>query len=158
MAFVVGLTGGIACGKSTVAQRFVSLGAELIDADIVAREVVAPGTPGLARVCEVFGAEMRTEAGTLDRAKLGAVVFADPAALQQLNALLHPEIEAVIKTRVAASSAPVVVVDAALLIEMKLDAICDVVVVVVSSCLGCPSVELRAKDLPVISEATQTDR
>src|SRR5438309_225727 len=86
----VGLTGGIGAGKSTVAQRLVELGAALVDADQVAREVVRPGSVGLARLVEQFGAEILDADGALDRSGLGEIVFGDPEARQRLNAILHP--------------------------------------------------------------------
>jgi dephospho-CoA kinase len=86
----IGLTGGIGSGKSTVAARFAELGAIVIDADALARSVVAVGTPGLDRVIERFGAEILAPDGSLDRARLGAIVFSDPAALADLNAIIHP--------------------------------------------------------------------
>ena len=127
---IVGLTGGIACGKSTVAQHFVQRGAELIDADVIAREVVAPNTPGLAAIVQHFGRSVLREDGGLNRPALGAIVFSDPTQLRALNAMLHPAIEAEIRQRVAVSKAEVVVIDAALLVQLRLDALCDLVVVV----------------------------
>ena len=86
----VGLTGGIASGKSTVAQFLVDLGAVLIDGDALAREVVARGTPGLAQVVEEFGEELLTAEGDLDRAALGRIVFSDESARRRLAAITHP--------------------------------------------------------------------
>lgn len=130
MSVVAGLTGGIACGKSTVAQLFVERGATLIDADVVARQVVRPETEGLAGVISQFGREVLHPDGTLNRAALGARVFGDPAELQLLNAILHPLIDREIRRQLAAADALVVILDAALLTEMGLDRLCDVVVVV----------------------------
>jgi dephospho-CoA kinase len=93
MGFVLfGLTGGIACGKSTVAARFREHGVEVIDADQVARLAVAPGTSGLEQVVKAFGEEVLRPDGTLDRAKLGAIVFGDEAKRLKLNHILHPRI------------------------------------------------------------------
>ena len=89
---VLGLTGGIGSGKSTVASMFVQLGAEVIDADELARAVVEPGQPALDEIIQAFGTEMRRPDGSLDRGKLGALVFADPAARARLNAITHPRI------------------------------------------------------------------
>lgn len=86
----VGLTGGIASGKSTVSAILADLGAVIIDSDKIAREVVEPGTPGLAAVVEAFGTKVLTEAGTMDRAKVGAIVFADPAQRQVLEGIIWP--------------------------------------------------------------------
>jgi dephospho-CoA kinase len=86
----VGLTGGIGAGKSEVSKRLAALGAVVIDADKAAREVVEPGTPGLARVVESFGTGVLHEDGSLDRPKLGEIVFGDPEALATLNGIVHP--------------------------------------------------------------------
>ena len=95
MAFVLfGLTGGIACGKSTVATRFRELGIEVIDADQLARLAVAPGTSGLAEVAKAFGPDVLRDDGTLDRMKLAEVVFHDEDKRLKLNRILHPRIAA----------------------------------------------------------------
>jgi dephospho-CoA kinase len=86
----VGLTGGIASGKSTVSAILAELGAVVIDADVLAREVVAAGTPGLAAVVAEFGDGVLTAEGELDRAAMGALVFADPGARKRLEAIIHP--------------------------------------------------------------------
>ncbi|THA64293.1 dephospho-CoA kinase, partial [Streptomyces sp. A0642] len=86
----VGLTGGIGAGKSEVSRMLAGYGAVLIDADRIAREVVEPGTPGLDAVVEEFGSGILTAEGTLDRPKLGSVVFADSERLAALNAIVHP--------------------------------------------------------------------
>jgi dephospho-CoA kinase len=86
----VGLTGGIGSGKSEVSRRLAARGAVIIDADVAARAVVAPGTPGLARVAEAFGAGVLGPDGALDRERLGAIVFSDPASRARLNAIVHP--------------------------------------------------------------------
>jgi dephospho-CoA kinase len=85
-----GLTGGIGSGKSEVSKRLAAHGAVIIDADVAARAVVAPGTPGLARVADAFGAEVLGPDGALDRERLGAIVFRDPASRATLNAIVHP--------------------------------------------------------------------
>ncbi|HYB17621.1 MAG TPA: dephospho-CoA kinase [Streptosporangiaceae bacterium] len=86
----VGLTGGIGSGKSEVSRRLAAHGAVVIDADVAAREVVAPGTPGLAQIAAAFGAEVLGPDGALDRERLGAMVFRDSALLAKLNAIVHP--------------------------------------------------------------------
>ncbi len=86
----VGLTGGIGSGKSEVSRRLAAHGAVILDADLAARQVVAPGTPGLARVAEAFGPGVLRPDGALDRNRLGAIVFSDPASLERLNAIVHP--------------------------------------------------------------------
>jgi dephospho-CoA kinase len=90
----VGLTGGIASGKSTVAAILTELGAVVIDADRIAREVVAKGTPGLARVVAAFGAEVLTPEREMDRPRVGAIVFADPVKRQVLEQIIHPLVRA----------------------------------------------------------------
>ena len=129
----VGLTGGIGSGKSTVSRLLASCGAVVVDADQLAREVVEPGSPGLAEVVEAFGGELLLPDGGLDRAALARRVFGDPAALAQLNGLLHPRIGELTLQRFAdaeASDAPVLVHDVALLVENGLQGGYEVVVVV----------------------------
>ena len=114
----VGLTGGIASGKSTVAAMLVELGAVLIDGDALAREVVARGTPGLAQVVEEFGPGLLTPEGDLDRAALGRIVFADEAARRRLEAITHPLIfERYAELEAAAPPGSLVVHDIPLLAE-----------------------------------------
>ena len=114
----IGLTGGIASGKSVVASRLQELGAVLVDADALAREVVAPGTLGLAGVVEAFGAEMLDADGGLDRARLGAVVFGDPDRLAVLNSIVHPLVRERAAAMIAAApTGAVVVQDIPLLVE-----------------------------------------
>lgn len=127
----VGLTGGIGSGKSEVAQRLAAHGAVVIDADAVAREVVEPGTPGLRAITGAFGDGVLRPDGSLDRARLGEIVFADPAARQRLNAIVHPLVgERMRQLERAAAGADVVVHDIPLLAENGLAAGFDVVVVV----------------------------
>jgi dephospho-CoA kinase len=92
VSFVVGLAGGIGCGKSAVADRLVARGAVLIDADVVAREVVVPGGPAYQPLVDRFGSGILASDGTIDRPALAAVAFADPQALADLNAITHPAI------------------------------------------------------------------
>lgn len=131
---VIALTGGIASGKSTIGRRFEQLGAVRIDADQLARDAVAPETPGLARVVERFGAERVLSAdGALDRAALGAIVFRDPEALQALNRIVHPEVarlyaEAVTAAR-AADPTGVIVYEIPLLVETARELEYDLAVV-----------------------------
>src|SRR5215472_564652 len=131
----VGLTGGIGSGKSAVAQRLAALGAVVLDGDTAARAVVEPGTPGLARIAETFGPDVLRPDGTLDRAKLAGIVFADEAARQQLNAITHPLILAHIIAQeeaalLAGGPDTIVVHDVPLLAEGQRAADFDVVVVV----------------------------
>jgi dephospho-CoA kinase len=114
----IGLTGGIASGKSVVASRLAELGAVLVDADALARKVVEPGTPGLARVVEAFGADMLDAGGRLDRARLGAVVFGNPTQLAALNGIVHPLVrEAAAGIIATAADGAIVVQDIPLLVE-----------------------------------------
>lgn len=129
----VGLTGGIAAGKSVVAGRLQSLGAAVVDHDVLAREVVAPGSAGLAAVAEAFGPEVLGPLGDLDRTALGAIVFADDGARERLNRLLHPRIADASRRAEAAAvadGARVVVHDVPLLVETGQAGHFDVLLVV----------------------------
>lgn len=129
----VGLTGGIGSGKSDVAARLVALGATLIDSDVLAREVVAPGTPGLAAIVAAFGPQIVTADGALDRDRLGAVVFADAQALARLNAIVHPLVGHRTAALVDSASRDAIVVhDVPLLVENGMAPAYDVVVVVLA--------------------------
>ncbi|MET7736477.1 dephospho-CoA kinase [Streptomyces sp. NPDC005402] len=130
----VGLTGGIGAGKSEVSRLLVEHGAVLIDADRIAREVVAPGTPGLAAVVEAFGEDVLAEDGGLDRPKLGSIVFADPDRLAVLNSIVHPLVGARSRELESAAAEDAVVVhDVPLLTENALAPLYDLVVVVDAS-------------------------
>ncbi|MGV9775325.1 dephospho-CoA kinase [Streptosporangium sp. NPDC003464] len=127
----VGLTGGIGSGKSEVSRRLASMGAMVIDADKIAREVVEPGTDGLARIVEMFGAEVLREDGSLDRERLGSIVFADSGKLASLNGIVHPLVGArVAELQRQADDGAIVVYDVPLLAENNLAPMYDVVVVV----------------------------
>ncbi|NTU77827.1 MAG: dephospho-CoA kinase [Chloroflexales bacterium] len=128
--FLIGLTGGIACGKSTVLAMLAALGARIIDADRVTHRVQQPGAPAFQQIVAAFGAGVLSPNGALDRRKLGAIVFSDPAKLRQLELLVHPAVRAEIwafieevgraggyGTRLGALRRPVVVIDAIKLIE-----------------------------------------
>ncbi len=118
---VIGLTGGIGSGKSTVAAMLAELGAHVVDADRIGHEVYRPGTDGFTRVVEAFGRGVVAPDGTIDRRALGAIVFADRAALARLNALVHPLIGEEIRRRIgevlAADDGRPVVIEAAIMIE-----------------------------------------
>ncbi|MFF3891844.1 dephospho-CoA kinase [Streptomyces sp. NPDC001812] len=130
----VGLTGGIGAGKSEVSRLLVECGAVLIDADRIAREVVAPGTPGLAAVVESFGEGVLAEDGSLDRPGLGSIVFADPEKLAVLNSIVHPLVGARSRElEEAAAEDAVVVHDVPLLTENGLASRYDLVIVVDAS-------------------------
>jgi dephospho-CoA kinase len=130
----IGLTGPIGCGKSTIAGWLAELGAQVIDADRVAREVTPPGSAELAAVAREFGGSVVRPDGSLDRAALGRIVFADAAALGRLEAIIHPAVRPRILEAIAAAEragAPAVVVEAIKLVEGGLAALCDEVWLVV---------------------------
>lgn len=127
----IGLTGGIGAGKSTVAARLRSLGAVIVDADQLARDVVEPGTDGLAAVVDAFGPQILTADGALDRAALGRRVFADAADRERLNSVLHPRIAALTAERMTALGPERIIVhDVPLLVENRLGAGYHLVIVV----------------------------
>jgi dephospho-CoA kinase len=130
---MVGLTGGIGSGKSAVAARLAAHGAVVIDADVLAREAVAPGTDGLAEVVAAFGPEVLASDGTLDRPALGRRVFGDDAARRRLEGIVHPRVRARTAELVAAAPPDAVVVnDVPLLVEAGLAGADEVVVVVLA--------------------------
>lgn len=162
----VGLTGGIGAGKSEVSRLLDSYGAVLVDADLIAREVVAPGTPGLAAVVAEFGEEVLLPDGALDRPRLGSVVFADPARLAALNAIVHPLVRdrsAELERR--AGPGDVLVNDVPLLAENGLAKVFDLVVVVDAAeatrldrlvrLRGMPEKEARAR---MAAQSSREDR
>ncbi|MCY9822221.1 dephospho-CoA kinase [Aeromonas media] len=128
--YVVAITGGIGSGKTTIANQFAALGIEVVDADLIAREVVAPGTPALAAIVNHFGAEMLTEQGLLDRRALRERIFSDPAAKSWLNALLHPIIRSEMLRQCAAVSSPYCLLVVPLLVENRLTELVDRVLVI----------------------------
>lgn len=130
---ILGVTGGIACGKSLVTSILRNLGAAVVSADELAREVVAPGSPTLARLVEHFGPRVLLPSGELDRPALGALVFADPQQRAALNAITHPAIAALSVARLAQLTAadwPLVVYEAPLLFEAGAEGRVDAVLVV----------------------------
>lgn len=136
MTLVLGLTGGIAAGKSSVAAMFADLGATVVSADQLARDVVAPGSPVLAELAAAFGTEVLDTAGGLDREALGRIVFADAAARARLNALTHPAIARLAEHRLRAlreQQVPLVVYEAALLFEAGAETRVDRVLVVTAT-------------------------
>lgn len=118
---LIGLTGGIASGKSLVSARLAELGAVVVDADVLARDAVAPGSPGLERIVAEFGEALRLPDGSLDRTALGALVFHDPERLAALNAIVHPEVQRLASAAFAAAGEAdpdaIVVYDVPLLAE-----------------------------------------
>jgi dephospho-CoA kinase len=133
---VIGLTGGIGSGKSTAAAILGELGAMVISADLIGHEVYAPGTPGFTAVVDAFGDGIVGDDGQIDRRRLGAMVFADPARLARLNAIVHPLIREKLMRRVeaerASSDAPAVVIEAAILLEAGWRSVMDEVWLVTS--------------------------
>ncbi|GHJ38304.1 dephospho-CoA kinase [Streptomyces sp. TS71-3] len=130
----VGLTGGIGAGKSEVSRLLVEHGAVLVDSDRIAREVVEPGTAGLAAVVETFGPEVLSADGSLNRPRLGTIVFSDAERLAELNAIVHPLVRArSAELEAAAPAGAVVVHDVPLLVENGLGPLYDLVIVVDAS-------------------------
>lgn len=128
--YVVAITGGIGSGKTTVANQFAELGIEVVDADVIAREVVEPGTPALAAIAAHFGSEVITPDGQLDRRRLRERVFTDPQAKGWLNALLHPLIRTEMQRQCAAARSPYCLLVVPLLVENRLTALANRVLVI----------------------------
>ena len=168
---LVGLTGGIGSGKSTVARLLTARGAVVLDADVLAREAVEPGTPGFDAVLARFGDAVRSSGGTIDRAQLAAIVFADDEARHDLEAIVHPQVRLSIGEAVAAhaDSDAVVVVDSPLLIETGAHESFPVVVVVTApddariarlTARGMGEADARARmaaQMPLEEKATYAD-
>ena len=123
--WVLGLTGGIGSGKRAVSAIFEELGIQVVDADIVAREVVEPGSVGLTKITAHFGDEILTNNGTLDRAKLRAIIFADESQKQWLNNLLHPLIRGSMLSQLKQATSNYVILVAPLLFENGLEKYCN---------------------------------
>jgi dephospho-CoA kinase len=129
-ALIVGLTGGIASGKSTVAQLFRSLGVPVVDADEAARKAVAPGSEGLAAVRERFGDSVLAQDGTLDRVRMRRLVFANPSARRALEAIVHPEVRRIMDAQLISADAPYAISMIPLLLETGQERRVDRVLVV----------------------------
>lgn len=127
---VIGLTGGIGSGKSFVCKLFTELGVPVIDADIIARQVVAPGQPALEQVRKTFGDEVITETGHLDRTKLRSIAFNNPAKRKQLEAILHPAIQAEMQRQAGNLDTPYCIFAIPLLIEVNQTSMVDRVLVI----------------------------
>ena len=166
---LIGLTGGIASGKSVVAARLAELGAVVVDADRIARDVVEPGTPALARIADEFGTEVIAPDGSLDRAALGALIFSSPEKRAALNAITHPAVadrsHELFEAAGAADPHAVVVYDVPLLVEAGRSEEFDLIVVVNASTETriARMVELRGMTRDealhrVNSQATNTER
>lgn len=154
--YLVGLTGGIAAGKSTVAKRWVEQGAVEIDADQLARDVVAPGTDGARRIREEFGDQVFLADGSLDRPKLGSLVFGDAEKRKQLEAIVHPLVKSAAKAQVEAlPTNTIAIYNVPLLVEASVDLPFDLVVTV-----EAPAKEQieRLKKYRGMSEAEATKR
>lgn len=123
--YCIGLTGNIATGKSTVASMLAELGAMVIDADHVAHQVMRQGTPVYDQIVATFGRDVMAVDGKIDRAHLGRIVFADPAALRQLEEIVHPAVKIEVDRRMATAESPVVVVEAIKLIESGMHRSCQ---------------------------------
>lgn len=140
---IIGLTGGIASGKSTVSMMLRNLGCEIIDADLIAREVVEPGSETLKRMVQTFGEIILNGDGTLNRKALGNIVFNDKSKLKSLNYLMHPVIRETILTRIKDcrenDENSIIIVDAAVLIESGMDDIVDEVWLVYAD----PDIQLK---------------
>ncbi|MCA5012988.1 MULTISPECIES: dephospho-CoA kinase [unclassified Enterococcus] len=132
MGMILGLTGGIATGKSTVVEIFKDEGFPIVDADIIAREIVEPGTPGLQAVVDAFGSELLFADGSLNRKKLGKIIFSDKQKRERLNQVLSPFLREAILTDIARKKnlSSLVIVDIPLLYEGGYDAVVDQVAVV----------------------------
>src|SRR4051794_32889077 len=130
MPYTIGLTGNIACGKSTVLAMLRSLGAATLDADRLVHEMYEPGDPVYYTVIESFGADILGQDATIDRRALGRKVFGDPAALARLEAITHPAVIERVWAWVARQTTPVVVIDAVKLIEAGIADDCDTLWVV----------------------------
>lgn len=128
--FIVGLTGGIGSGKTTVANQFAALGIQLVDADLVARDVVSKGTEALKSISTHFGADILMEDGSLNRALLREKVFSNPSEKQWLNQLLHPLIRQQMLKQLAEATSPYVLLVAPLLLENGLQTLVDQLLVV----------------------------
>lgn len=128
--YVVAITGGIGSGKTTVANQFAALGIEVVDADLIAREVVEPGTPALGAIASHFGPGILDEQGRLDRRALRERIFSEPAAKSWLNALLHPIIRSEMLRQCAAANSPYCLLVVPLLVENRLTELADRVLVI----------------------------
>jgi dephospho-CoA kinase len=131
--YVIGLTGNIAVGKTTVCNILRTLGAQIIDADLLVRRILAMGHPVHDQVVAAFGAQILTENGEIDRARLGRLVFADPGSLRRLEAITHPAVDVIVQHEIASSQAEVVVVDAVKLLESGIGKRCNAIWVVIAS-------------------------
>lgn len=133
MPLIIGLTGGIGSGKSEASKRFAERGIQVVDADVVAREVVAPGQPALAQIAAHFGADILDATGSLNRSKLRAIIFTDPTAKQWLESLLHPIINAAIRRQLADATSVYAILASPLLLETQQFQLVDRILVIDTS-------------------------
>jgi len=141
----IGLTGGIASGKSAVASEFAALGVPVVDADVIARELVEPGQPALQRLIDLFGADILDSGGRLDRRRMRDRVFADPSQRKQLESVLHPAVRAALRSRSAQCTHAYQILVIPLLVESGLEDLVDRVLVVDAS-PATQSDRLRKRD------------
>ncbi|MEJ2346638.1 MAG: dephospho-CoA kinase [Gammaproteobacteria bacterium] len=127
---IIGLTGGIGSGKSAAAELFAQRGVPVLDADVMAREVVEPGMPALEEIADRFGADMLTASGHLDRRRMRGLVFGAPEKRRELEAILHPRIRRLMSERIAALHAPYCIVVIPLLVETGQRELCDRILVI----------------------------
>ncbi|MCA1833114.1 MAG: dephospho-CoA kinase [Actinobacteria bacterium] len=156
---LIGLTGGIASGKSTVAHLLADRGALIVDADQIARDVVRPGRPAHERIVERFGRGVVAEDGNVDRAKLASIVFEDPQALADLNAITHPEVGIEMHEQIERGRATgrVIVVDVPLLVEAGMTQGFDAILVVTADSRGTMHTLTRARSMSrVANELTRS--
>jgi dephospho-CoA kinase len=162
---VIGLTGGIASGKTTVSDRFASFGIDIIDADVIARDVVAKDTPGLMAIIEQFGEDILTSNLDLDRQKLRRIVFSDNTQKEWLNALLHPLIRQQMELQTNHAKSPYCILSVPLLVENKLNNMVDRTLVVdIDEATQLKRAMTRDNSEPgviesiIASQASRTDR
>lgn len=164
---VIGLTGGFGVGKSSVAQRFKNMGAEVIDADEIAHDAMKKGSPVFDPIIELFEEALHFGGKKMDRAKIAGIVFTDPEKRKELEAIIHPYVYEKIKERIEASERPVVLVEVPLLFEAGFEKLCDKVVAVTCN----PAVkmkrlknkkfteqEIRARERAQMSEALKAQK
>ena len=136
MALIIGLTGGIVSGKSTVALMFKDLGAKIVDADKLGHSVILPHEPAWEKIVKIFGKDVLQNDLTIDREKLGKIVFANQSLLKKLNDITHPEITKIIKKEIDSlknktyNQKKILIIDAALIYEAKIDRLMDKIIVV----------------------------
>ncbi len=161
----IGLTGGIGCGKSTVTEQFRDLGVPVIDSDVIARDLVRPGSPALSEIETRFGPEMLRDDGELDRAALRDRIFGDDAARRQLDAIMHPRVREVITAQAAGLEGDYCIIVIPLLVESSMTDLVDRVLVVdcareaqVERLLGREGMTLELAEAMIASQATREQR